>query len=532
MRIPAIVAAMLLFAAAAPAQPLEPLPPEVWRINRAALGNLPEPEAHQTMIVTLQGLVNREGQPLLWYRHCCDPGNYAMAARILEEFEDEGVTIRQQNNPWTLVTQFIDLVDGYVLYQRGNDSINVATSLCGPLNAIAVTPELEADAQAAGLSMLMDVRTMTEAQALAQHGALFAPGIVVELNEDRHDQLRDFAVMMGAFTYFDGPTSNFRRTVVSTLGGPGTLVYGWGDDEYSWVRQISLEGGTAVPAGLRYNLSAMDRAPVVVPPRPRRYPEPAQPGEAIVAFTTSDGDNIRWILGSLSSDEDHWASPRRGQFPMTWHLGAMTAVHGSRGLRYFYENATEMDGFIASSGYNFPARLPDRQLYADFVDERMAQADQRVLTLINDDNEPMSTVDEILQQPNVMGILYKDWAPYNDYAGQIRWVDGKPSISYTHMLWEFDPIQPQYTPAGVAASIANGPFDPTTNTGSYHLVVLHAWSWQSIGGAMEAVAQTIDLLPGNVRVVTAEELVVLLRNNFGAPVPDWTETSVEDWMLF
>jgi len=35
---------------------------------------------------------------------------------------------------------------------------------------------------------------------------------------------------------------------------------------------------------------------------------------------------------------------------------------------------------------------------------------------------------------------------------------------------------------------------------------------------MEAVARTIELLPPRSRVVTAEELIVLLRESFGVPV--------------
>ena len=35
---------------------------------------------------------------------------------------------------------------------------------------------------------------------------------------------------------------------------------------------------------------------------------------------------------------------------------------------------------------------------------------------------------------------------------------------------------------------------------------------------MEAVKQCVDLLPPQTRVVTAEQLIILLRNNFGTPV--------------
>ena len=72
----------------------------------------------------------------------------------------------------------------------------------------------------------------------------------------------------------------------------------------------------------------------------------------------------------------------------------------------------------------------------------------------------------------------------------------------------------------MAQAIAQMPAKPLTDQASYAIINVHAWSWKEIGGPMEAVKRTIDLLPPGTRVVTAEELVILLRNNFGTPVAE------------
>jgi len=37
---------------------------------------------------------------------------------------------------------------------------------------------------------------------------------------------------------------------------------------------------------------------------------------------------------------------------------------------------------------------------------------------------------------------------------------------------------------------------------------------------MQAIVNTIELLPENTRLVTVEGLVILLRNNFGDPISE------------
>lgn len=145
----------------------------------------------------------------------------------------------------------------------------------------------------------------------------------------------------------------------------------------------------------------------------------------------------------------------------------------------------------------------------------MRMSDLSIVTMLNSGGD-MRQSTELLEQPEVMGVLYKDYVPYNARRGEIFWHNGKPCVSYRFLLWE---PKPENSPAGVAEAIAKLPASPLTDWESYALVNVHAWSFRYAGGPMEAVRRTIDLLPLNTRVVTAEEFIILLRNNFGTPVP-------------
>ena len=72
-------------------------------------------------------------------------------------------------------------------------------------------------------------------------------------------------------------------------------------------------------------------------------------------------------------------------------------------------------------------------------------------------------------------------------------------------------------PEDVAREVAKMPAAPRTDEASYALVSVHAWSFGRDGGPrLEAVHRTIGLLPPRTSVVTADQLIALLRANFGA----------------
>ena len=81
---------------------------------------------------------------------------------------------------------------------------------------------------------------------------------------------------------------------------------------------------------------------------------------------------------------------------------------------------------------------------------------------------------EILEQPAVLGAIYKGWI-YDSEHGRMLWHHGKPCVSYRFLLWE---PKPEKSPRGVAEAIAQLPADPLRDERSYALINVHAWSFR------------------------------------------------------
>jgi acyl-CoA-binding protein len=135
-----------------------------------------------------------------------------------------------------------------------------------------------------------------------------------------------------------------------------------------------------------------------------------------------------------------------------------------------------------------------------------------VVGVINVNQGSLTDVNELLDEPEVDAVLYKDYSPYHGRHGAISWHNGKPCLSYKFSLWE---NMKGASPQELADQIAKLPADPTSDAGSYALITVHAWSFGNIGGPLTAIKQTIDLLPPGTRVVTAPELVGWLKRYIG-----------------
>jgi len=479
--------------------------PDLWVIDIA-----PASPAEQMLALTLQGLANRRG-PRVWIK------TDGMSALILDQLAREGTRLHAVADAWALYRLFHDEVAGAIVYQIGTDSVNVATSLCGPKQAVAVDESLLGSAAAAGLKVVFDARGYDELRAYAEFKAVFTHGVAVEQVESKTAHLRDYAVFRSAFTFY-GLSQDDSARIVRELG-PGTFVFGWGGDENRWVQQTSQGGGTGVPADWSRNLSALAQMPAALAARPHRAPRPVKAGERIVAFVMSDGDNIQWMAGGFATSPAFWASPRRGAFDMTWEMAPILAQVAPRALDTFYRTASAgaaVDDFVtgpSGAGYSYHNALPDRAAFAGLTAQLLRESSLSVVTMLNSGGD-MRQADELLDRTEVLGVLYKDYAPYNAQRGRIYWRNGKPAVSYRFLLWE--PLR-ENSPEGVAAAIAKLPADPASDPNSYAIINVHAWSFESIGGPMEAVKRTLDLLPPGTRVTTAEELITLLRQNFGAP---------------
>src|SRR5262249_36935817 len=259
-------------------------------------------------------------------------------------------------------------------------------------------------------AVIYDARDQTEDQIFDQYSDLFSPGIAVEQADTKPAYLRDFAVQNSAFTFY-GFDSTFRRRVAAALG-PGATIFGWGPSEHTWIADFSSSSGQGVAADWCVNLSALSKLPVEIPGRSHPAPPPPEDGERIIAFTLSDGDNIQWLTGGMPLDPKYFATPHRGEFSMNWEVSPLLAGVAPRVLKYFFDNATDSDDFVAagSPGYRYihfepdePKGTTDAAQTAPYLDS----AHLSIVSVINDNAGSLDDVIPLLEVPEVDGVIYK-----------------------------------------------------------------------------------------------------------------------------
>ena len=76
-------------------------------------------------------------------------------------------------------------VSGYILCNLNDNSTNVANSLCGPLNALAVTTELQYLVEEYGFTLLLDVRDKDEQWVMDHYSEFLSDEIVTYQREDK-----------------------------------------------------------------------------------------------------------------------------------------------------------------------------------------------------------------------------------------------------------------------------------------------------------------------------------------------------------
>jgi hypothetical protein len=227
----------------------------------------------------------------------------------------------------------------------------------------------------------------------------------------------------------------------------------------------------------------------------------------------SDGDNLQWLCGNFVTHPSYWGSPLRGQFPMTWELSPLLAEAGPRVLQHLFATAKPTDGFVTGPGlpgYTFLHLQPDPAALARQAVPLLRQSDLSVAGVLNVNEGSLAETRPLLELPEVEGILYKAYSPYHRRRGEVYWHRGKPCVSFRFVLW--DGLMGS---EDVAREVAEMPASPRTDEASYALVSVHAWSFRRQGGPLEAVRRTIERLPPGTRVVTADQLIALLRRNFG-----------------
>jgi hypothetical protein len=404
-----------------------------------------------------------------------------------------------------LVRRFKKYVRGYLLYDYAANphSVNVATSLSGPLHALPVDRSQEAQVRALGItSEVMDVSDKTEQWAYSNYKSSFSTTVAAELNPEISYHLRDYATLTNAFTFYDG-VSSWRRKVLADLS-PGATLMGYGNSESDMIKQASEQGVTSIPSDVAPNLAALSS---VRGADLAQKPLPAVPTQKkhYVSFVISDGDNVAYNLWSMKEYRD---SPDRGFSDIGYGISpSLVDLAPSAMAKYYREalrGATNED-FIAGpsgTGYTYPSRMPSADLdrYVTRMNQYLGAADLSIVEILEDQNvfNRGDLWSKYLRQPNADALFY--FGP--DAHGGINWFAGKPVIAQRDVLWQGLTDEQQ-----LIDNINARPADPTSADG-YTLVLVHVWTKD-----LSAVKTVVQGLNPNVEVVTPTELVQLIKEN-------------------
>jgi len=415
-----------------------------------------------------------------------------------------------------LLTHFAGRLAGYILCDAKQNSTNVALSLSGILNAVAIPADIEQSAINAGLTLLQDVRGKDETWLFSNYGTLFSKQIASYQNvsDDRGLYLGDYSAFTGAIQFWSTtPTSALANNVFNSLG-TNAAVMGWGPGEDNTVAALSAKSLMIHASDFAPNLSALTNIEVgTIQQKEPIASYKIVPNVHTVCFVMSDGDNVQWLLGA-SDDAATWASPNRGKLNLGWTISpALVELAPPMYKKYVDNSTSSADGrstLIAAPsgrGYFNPGIFPKLSAECDLLNKYMKKGDLHIANVIDVDNSPRS-LEPYLRQDNIDALFYYNYSDYSGLRGQISWYKDKPSIGGRFNLWLGTLGQATDKTPETLAKELNAASTNINSSAGYSLIPVIVWS-RKVNDVLECIGK----LNPNIRVVTPDEFVWLIRKN-------------------
>jgi len=471
--------------------------------------------------------------------------------------------------PWELVDRYAKrgIIKGYILYRldkssgesnahrSGMDcSVNVATSLAGLLDGIIVDEELEKEAKAHGLKLLLDAREKTQQWCFQTYRDQFNRRMLCT-QDPRKPHVRDLAIAQKAFTIFgkDEPTPSAMVWLE-----PLSPILGWnGGDEFATTDLSTRHGHIQTATDWCMNLPVLMAGTEKLESVKVKIFDPASidwaDDRSAVSFIQTDGDNVQWLQGNFFRNTDYWASPDRGKIPFGWSCCfAQLAQLCPPAIDHALATRSPNDSFIEwGGGYYYPDHFGSERTNRW---ELLARQSRRTWALMkktntriigfnfaqHDSSDARKAYEVIAGQTDgLLGILIFQYYPYEGGAGKIFWIKDRngievPVITARYSTWEHANDRAlSGTPAKIAREIREAVGKtPPEELPRHDWVITHAWSYfrkapgtdenaESLPQANAAaegglrgyapVTWCAERLPANIRVISPEELVWRIR---------------------
>ncbi|PQO45522.1 GxGYxYP domain-containing protein [Blastopirellula marina] len=466
--------------------------------------------------------------------------------------EQTGIADLGEVDAWDLLARMKDqgLVQGYVLC-RLDDSVNVATTLCGVLQGVLIDESLEAKARELGLTRLADAREMSLSDCFAAHQDQLNRQMILAQDPSK-PLMRELAIAHRCIALYG--QSEPVPHILAWLD-PLSTVLGWnGGEEWVQVKQFSEFGHvlTVSDWALGLPLLSVDLPGSGVPKIGGLDPRTIDWNweGACTSLVMSDGDNVQWALGGFTSSpqQPYWDNPANGEFPFSWTAPVVPLSQTAPVAAEYLASTRPPNVSLVEfgGGYIFPDFFGTKRDETDLLDRYAARlapwmeaTDTRVLCLLllDLDSPAAARAYETFARhmPQLTGIIAMQYAPYEGGAGKVFWVnDGQggelPVMTCRYAVWEHADRPNAGTPSQVA-KLASCELPPAVDPEQrLAWTVVHAWSWFREGNlpAQEEVRQRgaerkgaqrgmavakwcEQKLTDDVRAVTIEELLWRLR---------------------
>ena len=416
---------------------------------------------------------------------------------------------------------------GYIVYKKGDVSVNIAATLAGITGFLPVCEDDVAKYQALGLVEKFNVNSAALTYKWLFNNVmseLSSAGLVHQNYQSvgvTNKYIKDYGICNKYFYVYYVEVSivgnSFKKTLHSFLDD-NCPIFGYTYSEDSDVAFFSQYGQFIVPTDYTCNLTflAADAFAGKKFEQPNDDSElPAEQGKHYVAFVVSDGDNATYWQNTAAFATNYMnaAGRENDTFPVTWSITPSLADLMPLVLENVYSNQSNgYDYFcapVSGQGYinagNFEAEN-DGEYFADFVsklDVYMGKSDLSVVTVIggNQQGDLVNVLHGYASAENVTGGIVYDGSKYfGANPGGVIWIDGKPFVQPRDSLWET-------TPAYIAARINTYSTDITT-IDAYSIINVHPWSH-----SYEDIRKIVGMLNENVEVVSVDRIINMMADN-------------------
>jgi len=476
-------------------------------------------ESQRFTIMTLQGLLAKTKpavirQTGIWINDLRNNYNLIVANTYLNDFQG-------------LLSHFKSRISGYVLCNLRDTSSNVAISLCGILNAIAVTSDNVAVMNSVGIPQLYDVRGRNEAWALSTFGSQLSTTVVSYQSDldNRVFCVGDYSVFANALSFWE-PANHAITTAAFNRMRPNAIVMGYPQDEYNGVTALSQRSLVLHPSDWAVNLSVYTNFSIQqFQQKPPPAPFSLRNNVHTVCFVMTDGDNIQWLVNG-PADQRLLGSPNRSTINLGWTISPALSEIAPTIMKYYYDNAPASAAgrsyFIAGPsgrGYNFPDLFGAIDTECTMLDRYMAKADLRIVNILDVDNS-RKNVEPFLRQPNIDAVFFYSYGSYYvQYGSTIFWSHNKPAVTGRDALWG------GHSTTSSVAALINAQSTDIRTAGAYSLIPVHVWSM-----SVDSVIACISKLGPQVRVVPPDEFVWLIQHALATGIYDISPSATESFV--